>query len=187
MFLWAARGRWLWMGRCYSRFSFQPTQLNFEHVNFQNMKEQMTKTDLCQDLDSNFDPPTKRNDRCSTAAPRPSFDRETRSFLLPGETQLACLQWRRAFPLTQLDVALQCEQDVARFQVSVNDVALVEVDEGLESLFTHSSDLRLCQRSLQFCTRTQRGKHTHIRQKSSLRCGWLTFNVYALRQALFKV
>lgn len=55
--------------------------------------------------------------------------------------------------VTQLDVALQREQDVARFQVSVNDVVLMEVDEGLQSLLAHSSDLRLCQRSLQFCRR----------------------------------
>lgn len=63
--------------------------------------------------------------------------------------------------VTQLDVALQREQDVARFQVSVNDVVLMEVDEGLQSLFAHSSDLRLCQRSLQFCTRTEGKTHSH--------------------------
>lgn len=85
---------------------------------------------------------------------------------------------KRGFALTKLDVALQCEQDVARFQVSVNDVVLMEVDEGLQSLLTHGSDLRLCQRPLQFCTKTQKGKHTHISP-------YVSFNIYGLLQEHF--
>lgn len=55
------------------------------------------------------------------------------------------------FGLTQLDITIQCEKDVPSLQVSVDDFVVVEVDEGLQSLLTHHPDLRLCQRSLQFC------------------------------------
>lgn len=56
------------------------------------------------------------------------------------------------FALTKLDISVQREEDVPRLQVSVDDVDVVEVDEGLQSLLTHHPDLGLCQGSLQFCT-----------------------------------
>ena len=62
------------------------------------------------------------------------------------------------FALTQLDVTVQCEQDVAGLQVSVDDFVVVEVDEGLQGLLTHHPDLRLRQGSLQFYRRSH--KHT---------------------------
>ena len=59
------------------------------------------------------------------------------------------------FSLTQLDVTVQCEEDVASLQVSVYDIVVMEVDKGLQSLLTHHPDLRLRQGSLQFCRVTQ--------------------------------
>lgn len=52
------------------------------------------------------------------------------------------------FALTQLDVTVQCEEDVASLQVSVDDVVVMEVDKRLQSLLAHHPDLRLRQRSL---------------------------------------
>lgn len=64
------------------------------------------------------------------------------------------------FSLTQLDVTVQREEDVASLQVSVDDVVVVEVDEGQQSLLTHHPDLRLCKGSLQLC-RGMRVTQTH--------------------------
>lgn len=61
--------------------------------------------------------------------------------------------------LTQLDVTVQREEDVAGFQVSVDDFVFVEVDERLQSLPTHHPDLRLCQGSLQLCGERVRESH----------------------------
>lgn len=65
----------------------------------------------------------------------------------------------RHLALTQLDVTVQREEDVAGFQVSVDDFVFVEVDERLQSLPTHHPDLRLCQGSLQLCGERVRGSH----------------------------
>lgn len=65
------------------------------------------------------------------------------------------------FSLTQLDITVQREEDVASLQVSVDDVVVVEVDEGLQSLLTHHPDLRLCKGSLQFCTEMGGGGGSH--------------------------
>ena len=54
------------------------------------------------------------------------------------------------FALTEFDVAVQREENVSSLQVSVDDVVVVEVDEGLQGLFTDHPDLRLCQGPLQF-------------------------------------
>lgn len=70
---------------------------------------------------------------------------------LPGKvTYFLVLTAAFDFALTKLDITVQREEDVASLQVSVDDVVVMEVDEGLQSLFTHHPDLRLCQRSLQF-------------------------------------
>lgn len=55
------------------------------------------------------------------------------------------------FALTQLDVTVQREEDIACLQVSVDDMVFMEVNEGLQSLFTHDPDLGLRQGSFQFC------------------------------------
>lgn len=65
------------------------------------------------------------------------------------------------FALTQLDVTIQREEDVASLQVSMNDVVVMEVDKGLQSLLTYHPDLRLCQWSLQFC-RGMRATQIHM-------------------------
>lgn len=57
------------------------------------------------------------------------FDTESVAFFLPGNTTL--FEARHDFALTQLDVTLQCEENVASLQVSVNDMVFMEVDEGL--------------------------------------------------------
>lgn len=63
--------------------------------------------------------------------------------------------------LTQFDVTVQREEDVPGLQVSVDDVVIVQINQGLQSLLTHHSDLRLCQGSLQFC-RGGQGSHKHM-------------------------
>lgn len=71
--------------------------------------------------------------------------------------------------LTQLDITVQCEEDVAGLQVSVDDFVVVEVDEGLQGLLTHHSDLRLCQGSLQFFKDGgQRSYKNMVNEESSL-------------------
>lgn len=62
--------------------------------------------------------------------------------------------------LTQLDVSIQGEEDVASLQVSVDDLVVVEVHEGLQCLLTHHSDLGLCKGPLQLCGGP--GPHTHV-------------------------
>lgn len=51
--------------------------------------------------------------------------------------------------LTQFDVPVQHEEDVAGLQVSVNDLHAVEVVQRLEHLATNHLDLRLCQPTIQ--------------------------------------
>lgn len=52
---------------------------------------------------------------------------------------------------TQFHFSLQGEKNVSGFQVSVDDLVLVEVNQGLQGLPTHNTDLWLCQGPLQFC------------------------------------
>lgn len=56
---------------------------------------------------------------------------------------------------TKLDISIHCEEDVASLQVSVDDMVIMEIDEGLQSLLTNHPDLGLCQRPLQLCRRRE--------------------------------
>lgn len=42
----------------------------------------------------------------------------------------------------------------------MDDMVIMEVDKGLQSLLTNHPDLRLCQWSLQFCRKTEANKPT---------------------------
>lgn len=52
--------------------------------------------------------------------------------------------------LTQFDFAVQREKNISGFQISVDDLVLVKVYQGLQGLPAHHSDLRLRQGPLQF-------------------------------------
>lgn len=56
--------------------------------------------------------------------------------------------WKWEF--TQFDFSIQREKNVSSFQISVDDLVLVKVDQGLQGLPAHCSDLRLGQWPLQF-------------------------------------
>lgn len=57
--------------------------------------------------------------------------------------------------LTQFDFAVQREKNISSFQISVDDLVLVKVYQGLQGLPAHHSDLRLRQGPLQFWGLTQ--------------------------------
>lgn len=52
---------------------------------------------------------------------------------------------------TQFHFSIQGEKNIPGLQISVDDLVLVEVDQGLQSLPAHHADLRLRQWPLQFC------------------------------------
>lgn len=56
--------------------------------------------------------------------------------------------WKWEF--TQFDFSVQREKNVSSFQISVDDLVLVKVDQGLQGLTAHDSNLRLRQWPLQF-------------------------------------
>lgn len=51
--------------------------------------------------------------------------------------------------ITQFYISIQGQENIPSFQVSVDDLALMKVSQGLQSLLTHHTNLGLSQGSLQ--------------------------------------
>lgn len=60
------------------------------------------------------------------------------------------MPWQEMSEFTQFHFSIQGEENIPSFQISMDDLVLMKVSQGLQGLPTHHTDLRLCQRSLQF-------------------------------------
>lgn len=66
------------------------------------------------------------------------------------QSRLHALVEVRKREFTQFDFPVQRQKNVSGFQISVDDLVLVKIDQGLQGLAAHDSDLRLRQWPLQF-------------------------------------
>lgn len=61
------------------------------------------------------------------------------------------MQRRKMREFTQFHFSIQGEENIPSFQISMDDLVLMKVNQGLQGLPAHHTDLRLCQGPFQFC------------------------------------
>lgn len=74
----------------------------------------------------------------------------------PASARQLHLPEQAAKLFTEFYFSVQGEEDVSSFQVSVDDLGLMKVRQGIQSLLTHHPDLGLSQGSLEFWWSTAR-------------------------------